>query len=135
MCVSSFDPFRVSFAESWYLNGGGCYSDSSFTHLVDASTDSVLCATPLDLNLDGRSELLLGTYAAQVLVFQEQMDGQRCDNEEQEGGAYSTRRSTLDAPNGYTLAATKQLAHPIYVRSHVHQLHAARPILCLCDLC
>jgi hypothetical protein len=114
----SLDPAHVSFAHSWYLNGAGCFSGSRFDELVHPSSDSVLTSSALDLNMDGRTELLLGTYAAQMIVFREDHEGTRAQEFEEEEGAlygHSNRHcSRVDVPLGYSLATIKQFAHPVY---------------------
>ena len=110
----------MSFDSSFYLNGCGCYSSASFLQVVEPGTDSVLCSTPADLNMDGRCEMMLGTYSAQMVVFQETNDGARDTHDDDT----TQRASRIDAPNGYQLATNKQFAHPIYVS---HRRSSPRP--------
>lgn len=81
---------------------------------MDPSSDSVLSSGALDLNMDGRNEVLLGTYSSQMLVFQETFDGvtdPAADHTADEGASSA---SATDYMEGYALAARKQFAFPVY---------------------
>lgn len=49
--------------------------------------------------MDGRNEIIIGTYSGQIIIFEEVTPGEQEANQ-----------------NRYKLAYKKQLAHPIYVR-------------------
>jgi hypothetical protein len=106
---SSLDASSLSFSNSCYLNGSGCHSSSDFSSLVDPSSDSILCTAAVDINMDGRNEVLLGTYSSQMLVFQETFDGATT------GAAGFDEGEEESALEGYALAAKKQFAYPVYV--------------------
>jgi len=110
----SFDASLLSFADSWYLSGSGCYSSSTFRSLVEPETDSVLCAAAIDVNLDGRNEIVLGTYSAQLLVYEECDGVEGVEAKEKERAQKMVGQSASIAPQGYKLVAAKQLAHPVY---------------------
>jgi len=56
-----------------------------------ASGDAVLCGLVADINLDGKAELLLGTYGKELLVY-------RCKEEEKEHRWQLTSRHSVPHP-------------------------------------
>ncbi len=99
--------FPVDLAVAGAIGYGAVYQDIEQFCLSNSSVlpkssshDSVICTCTADLNMDGRTELVLGTYGQEMLVFRTLRDGEGSQR--------------LGKAKDYVLDWQRSFAYPLY---------------------
>lgn len=74
--------------------------------------NTLLCCTSMDVDFDGRNEILIGSYSQDLLVYKENINIE--DNDEDEGEEDDKNESALDKSNYFEMIWQREFAFPLY---------------------
>jgi len=74
--------------------------------------NTLLCCTSMDVDFDGRNEILIGSYSQDLLVYKENINIE--DSDEEEGEEDNKNESAIDKSSCFEMIWQREFAFPLY---------------------
>ncbi|OUM61747.1 hypothetical protein PIROE2DRAFT_12150 [Piromyces sp. E2] len=76
--------------------------------------NTLLCCTSMDVDFDGRNEILIGSYSQDLLVYKENISMEDEEEEEEEGDEEKINENLMDKSNYFEMIWQREFAFPLY---------------------
>jgi hypothetical protein len=76
--------------------------------------NTLLCCTSMDVDFDGRNEILIGSYSQDLLIYKENINIDDDEEKEDEDKGDGNEESSLDKSNCFDMIWQREFAFPLY---------------------
>jgi len=76
--------------------------------------NTLLCCTSMDVDFDGRNEILIGSYSQDLLVYKENINLEDEEEEEEEKNEEEINESLVNKSNCFEMIWQREFAFPVY---------------------